>query len=241
MATLKTAAGVPVTDHTVLFRLTSASGQSVVVSRPTGAGGAARLGVVTQANGVPLGAGSYTVQAFFGPSAALGFTVPDDPILVPSTATLGSPLTLNDAAPKLHLRKVVVNDNGGTKTVDDFTLTANGDGTNDLSGASPVDSDGTLKADTFALSETTPAGVHGQRLDVCRWHAEWLEHHRRASVVSATCTITNDDMAPKLHLRKVVVNDNGGTKTVADFTLTANGDRRQRSVGHEPGGLRRQA
>ena len=39
----------------------------------------------------------------------------------------------------------------------------------------------------------------------------------------ATCTITNDDIAPKLHLRKVVVNDNGGTKTVADFTLTADG------------------
>ena len=68
------------------------------------------------------------MQAFFGPSTALGFTVPDDPILVPSTATLGSPLTLADIAPKLHLRKVVVNDNGGTQTVADFTLTANGAG-----------------------------------------------------------------------------------------------------------------
>ena len=27
----------------------------------------------------------------------------------------------------------------------------------------------------------------------------------------ATCTITNDDIAPKLHLRKTVTNDNGGT------------------------------
>ncbi len=34
------------------------------------------------------------MQAFFGPSTALGFTVPDDPIFEPSTATLGSPLTL---------------------------------------------------------------------------------------------------------------------------------------------------
>ena len=51
----------------------------------------------------------------------------------------------------------------------------------------------------------------------------------------ATCTITNDDIAPKLHLRKVVVNDNGGTATVADFTLTADGTGCERSVGHEPG------
>ena len=213
---------MPVTDHTVLFRLTPASGQSVVVSRPTGAGGAARLGVVTQANGVPLGAGSYTVQAFFGPSAALGFTVPDDPILVPSTATLGSPLTLNDVAPKLHLRKVVVNDNGGTKTVADFTLTANGAGTNDLSGVSPVDSDGTLKADTFALSETTQPGYTASAW-TCVGGTQSGSNITVGLGESATCTITNNDVAPKLHLRKVVVNDNGGTKTLADFTLTANG------------------
>src|SRR5439155_5573145 len=39
----------------------------------------------------------------------------------------------------------------------------------------------------------------------------------------ATCSITNNDIPPLLHLRKVVINDNGGTKTVADFTLTAHG------------------
>ena len=36
----------------------------------------------------------------------------------------------------------------------DFTLTANGTGANDLSGSSPVDSGGTLQADTWTLSET---------------------------------------------------------------------------------------
>src|SRR5437870_12151575 len=55
-------------------------------------------------------------------------------------------ITNNDKPPVLHLRKVVVNDNGGTASVSDFTLTANGAGTNDLSGTSPVDSDGTLQA-----------------------------------------------------------------------------------------------
>jgi hypothetical protein len=40
-----------------------------------------------------------------------------------------------------------------------------------------------------------------------------------------SCTITNDDIAPKLTVTKVVVNDNGGTKTVADFPLFVDGSR----------------
>jgi hypothetical protein len=40
---------------------------------------------------------------------------------------------------------------------------------------------------------------------------------------AATCTISNDDIAPLLTLVKVVTNDNGGTKTVSDFPLTASG------------------
>src|SRR5205085_1432425 len=67
-------------------------------------------------------------------------------------------ITNDDIAPKLHLRKVVVNDNGGTATVANFPLTANGTATNDLSGTSPVDSGASLQADTWALSETSPAG-----------------------------------------------------------------------------------
>jgi len=132
-------------------------------------------------------------------------------------------ITNDDNAPALHLRKVVVNDNGGTKTVADFTLTADGSGTNDLSGTSPVDSGATLKADTFALSET---GVTGYTASdwVCVGGTQGDATHITVGLgQSATCTITNDDNAPALHLRKVVVNDNGGTKTVADFTLTADG------------------
>ena len=146
-------------------------------------------------------------------------------------------ITNDDIAPKLHLRKVVVNDNGGTATVADFTLTANGAGTNDLSGISPVDSDGTVEGGHVGV-----VGDHRQPgTRPARGSASVAR--RTASNITvgiggeATCTITNDDIAPKLHLRKVVVNDNGGTKTVADFTLTANGDGRERSVGHEPGGL----
>ena len=131
-------------------------------------------------------------------------------------------LTNNDIAPKLHLRKIVVNDNGGTATVADFTLTANGTGSNDLSGTSPVDSGAGLQADTWALSETSVAGYTASA-----WSCVGGTQNGSNITVGiggeATCTITNNDIAPKLHLRKIVVNDNGGTATVADFTLTADG------------------
>ena len=87
VATLKTAANVPVTDRTVLFRVTPATGTPVVIARQTGPGGTARLGAATLADGTPLAAGSYTVQAFFGPNAALDVPIPDDPIYNPSSAT----------------------------------------------------------------------------------------------------------------------------------------------------------
>ena len=131
-------------------------------------------------------------------------------------------ITNNDIPPKLHLRKIVVNDNGGTATTANFTLTANGTGSNDLSGTSPVDSGGTLQADTWALSETSPAGYSASAWD-CVGGTQNGSNITVGIGGEATCTITNDDIAPKLHLRKVVVNNNGGTATVADFTLTADG------------------
>jgi hypothetical protein len=131
-------------------------------------------------------------------------------------------ITNDDVAPKLHLRKVVVNDNGGTKTAADFRLTADGDGSNDLSGTSPVDSGATLKADTWTLSETMVAGYAAGDW-ACVGGTQAGNTIRVGVGGEATCTITNDDIAPRLHLRKVVVNDNGGTAKVADFTLTANG------------------
>src|SRR2546426_7912948 len=92
--------------------------------------------------------------------------------LVPSTTLFRSTvgiggeatctITNDDNPPVLHLRKVVTNDNGGTKTVADFTLTANGTGTNDLSGTSPVDSGSGLQAVTLALAEMSVDGYTGR-------------------------------------------------------------------------------
>jgi Prealbumin-like fold domain len=167
--------------------------------------------------------GTYNLSESAGPS---GYSTTGYDCGASVTLALGESktctITNNDIAPKLHLRKVVVNDNGGTATVASFTLTADGTGTNDLSGTSPVDSGSGLKADTWALSESGPSGYSQSSLD-CVGGTQNGSNVTVGIGGEATCTFTNEDIAPKLHLRKVVVNDNGGTKTVADFTLTANG------------------
>lgn len=151
------------------------------------------------------------------------------PIALGGTATLneGENITCtiknDDQSPKLHLRKIVTSNNGGTATAADFTLTADGSGLNDISGTSPVDSDGTLQADTFILSETGPAGYLGGE-----WVCSGDGRQSGASITlglgeEATCTITNDDQAAHLKLIKKVINDNDGKAVAEDFTLSASG------------------
>src|SRR5204863_324999 len=136
-------------------------------------------------------------------------------------------ITNDDIAPKLHLRKVVTNGHGGTATVANFPLLADGlVANNDLTGTSPVDSIGTLKADTWTLSETPLAGyTKSDWVCVGRTYSKTggVETIQVGLDQEATCTITNADIGPKLHLRKVVITDNGGTATVADFPLLADG------------------
>ncbi|MGE5073407.1 MAG: hypothetical protein ACM3MF_08265, partial [Anaerolineae bacterium] len=171
---------------------------------------------------VALDAGTYSV----GEDAVAGYALSsagDCSGSIAAGQTKTCTLTNNDIAPVLHLRKLLMNNNGGTATIADFTLNADGTGTNDLSGSSSVDSGAGLQADTWALSESGPAGYAASA-----WSCTGTGSQNGSSITvgigqEATCTITNDDIAPKLHLRKTVVNDNGGTKTVADFTLTANG------------------
>lgn len=124
--------------------------------------------------------------------------------------------------PILHLRKLVTNDNGGTATLADFLLTANGTGANDISGTSPVDSGAGLLADTFALSETSPAGYTASSW-VCVGGSQVGSNITLLNNEEATCTIMNDDIVPSLTLNKTVVNDSGGTALASGWILTAAG------------------
>jgi uncharacterized repeat protein (TIGR01451 family) len=117
------------------------------------------------------------------------------------------------------LIKKVVNDNGGTKTVSDFTLTATGTkANNDLSGKSPVDSPATLKADTWTLSETNQPGYTASAWD-CTGGTQDGNKITVGLAGDATCTITNDDNGPQLTVNKVCV----PTTDAGKFNLQVDG------------------
>jgi len=129
--------------------------------------------------------------------------------------------TINNDDQTAHLKlvKTVTNDNGGTALPTAWTLTADGTGTNDISGAGGFDQD--VNADTYALSESAgPAGYSAGSFD-CGTGA--VTSVTLALGESKTCTITNDDQTAHLTLIKNVTNDNGGTAQAADWTLTADG------------------
>jgi len=151
---------------------------------------------ITQAD---LNAGSVTNVA----SASAG-----------STTSLTDTVTVNAQAPKLTLVKTVINDNGGTKQVADFPLFVNG---------SPVTSGvaNTLSANVlYTATETSDPGYTASP-----WGGDCAANGTITLVWgdNKTCTIKNDDKGTKLTLIKTVINDNGGTKQIADFPLFVNG------------------
>jgi uncharacterized repeat protein (TIGR01451 family) len=130
-------------------------------------------------------------------------------------------ITNDDQAPSLTLVKHVVNDNGGTASASDFTLTASGP--TSITGAGGATSGPAFSAGTYALSETSVSGYTAGS-----WSCTGTGTQNGASITlgvaqSATCTITNNDQPATLIVKKVVVNDNGGTKVASDFSFQVNG------------------
>jgi hypothetical protein len=176
------------------------------------------VGTTGVTSGVATGfdAGTYTAsetQQYGYAASAWGGDCAED-----GTVTLGigdnktCTLTNDDIQPKLTVTKVVMNDNGGTKVVSDFPLFVGGTGV--TSGAQNG-----FNAGSYAITETGDAG----------YNATYSEDCDSTGSISLSvgdvksCTITNDDIAPVLHLRKTITNDNGGSAAVTDWTLTATG------------------
>ncbi len=127
--------------------------------------------------------------------------------------------------PVLTLEKNVVNDDGGTLSASDFTLNASGP--SNISGRS---GDATVTnvpvtAGTYTLGEVAVPGYSASDYSCVINSAAPVSGNTitLANGDAAICTITNDDDAATLTLRKTVVNNDGGTSGIADFTLTASG------------------
>ncbi|MBI3397227.1 hypothetical protein HY045_02005 [Candidatus Woesebacteria bacterium] len=204
---------------------------TLAASGPTPISGTSGSGSVT---GAAVNSGTYTLLENSGPSDysastyscvvnGAGAVINNSVTLAPgdnATCTINN----NDNAPALHLRKVVINDNGGSAANTDWTLTATGTGGSptNLSGATPVDSGAGFKADTYTLAESGPSGYDASSW-VCVGGTQNGSNITVALGQSATCTITNNDQAAHLIIIKNVVNDNGGTKNAGDFSGSISG------------------
>ncbi|OGY18605.1 MAG: hypothetical protein A2900_02890 [Candidatus Chisholmbacteria bacterium RIFCSPLOWO2_01_FULL_50_28] len=123
-------------------------------------------------------------------------------------------ITNDDIAPTITLVKEVINDNGGTASENDFGLT--------------VDGGGVTSGQVAAVNANTPIAINEAGLTgytfISLTGDEKCPSQLGGTVTldegeDITCTITNDDVQPKLTVTKVVVTDNGGTKQVGDFPL----------------------
>ncbi len=194
-------------------------------SGPTAISGLSGAAAVTN---VAVNAGNYSLSETnlagytAGTWACPGVTVTGSAITLAVGQNITCTINNNDNSPRLTLVKTLTNDSGGTATTADFTLSATGPTTiSGVSGAGTV-TNVLVNAGTYALSETNMAG-YAAGLWSCPGVAVTSGSITLALGQNIICTINNNDVAPILTLVKTVTNDNGGTATTADFTLTATG------------------
>ncbi|MFC1622262.1 hypothetical protein ACFL13_02710 [Patescibacteria group bacterium] len=161
--------------------------------------------------------GTYTVseisQSGYTPSVWEGDCDDNGSVTVAAGESKTCEITNDDQPATLIVKKIVTNDNGGNLNEDDFTFSVNGDpavafeadGQNDL----------TVNAGTYTVTEPAVTG-YATTYDNC------------TGVVipnggTATCTITNNDVAPTITLIKDVITDDNGNAGVNDFNLTVGG------------------
>jgi uncharacterized repeat protein (TIGR01451 family) len=205
------------------WTLEAASGGTTVLSGGTG---------TASVTAVEVDPGSYTLSETGGP-AGYGASAWD---CTGGTQTGGDTLDLaagdsaictitnDDIAPRLTLVKEVVNDDGGTAVPADWTLLAIGPVSISGTTGSPEVTDVPVEAGIYLLDEVT--AVSGYRS--LGWVCDDGSVQRGPAVALAldedvTCTVVNDDVPPGLTLVKEVINDDGGTATETDWTLSADG------------------
>ncbi|MFH1598282.1 MAG: hypothetical protein ABIB97_04415, partial [Patescibacteria group bacterium] len=177
---------------------------------------------VTSGAANPVVPGTYTASETEDPgytaSAWMGDCASDGTVSIALGEHKVCEITNDDEAPTITLIKSVTNDNGGNALPDDFLLTI---------GGNPATSGTTYNVDAntpYALDETQLAGytfvslTGDPKCPAALGGTATLDEGE-----DITCTITNDDIQPTLTLVKTVINDNGGTKVVADFPLYIDG------------------
>ena len=166
------------------------------------------------------GAAGYASNGVWSCIGGGTFVAPDK-ITVGNGENVSCTITNDDVAGTLVVEKVVINDNGGSMKATDFKFKVDGgsavafaqDGGNALAGKN-----------TLSVS----AGSHSVVEDALPIAGYTTTYSNCANVNVAnggtqTCTITNDDVAGTLVVKKVVINDNGGSMKATDFKFKVDG------------------
>jgi len=149
-----------------------------------------------------------------------------------ATATVESGTTAKDALcvfnntvskGRLTLVKNVTNDNGGTALPSAWTLTASGPTTISGKTNTPSVTNASVSTGTYALSESGGPSGYAASSWSCVGGSQSGSSVTIAANQNVTCTITNDDQPGTLEIKKIVVNDNGGSKAAQDFSYIVNG------------------
>src|SRR5439155_4855298 len=111
-----------------------------------------------------------------------------------------------------------VNASGGTKPAAAFTVSGPGGTPASFAGAESPGTTVSINANTaYSVGETGPSGHTRSDSAACA-SATGL-----APGGTATCTITNNDQPATLTVIKHVINNNGGTATASNFTMSVTG------------------
>lgn len=128
------------------------------------------------------------------------------------------PTTTTPAPAHLIVIKDVVNDNGGGADASQFTMTITGvtaTGGNSFPGEEVPGTDKIVTPGSYSVTETGPAGYDASFSSECSGTI--------AAGQTKTCTVTNDDQPAHLIVIKHVINNDTGSATASDFTMTING------------------
>jgi uncharacterized repeat protein (TIGR01451 family) len=137
--------------------------------------------------------------------------------------------TITNNVPSAHLTlvKTITNDDGGSATATDWTLSASGP--TNISGATGDTSVTNAVADpgVYTLSESsTPTGYTASSWSCVKNNDAPVDGSSitLAGGDNATCTINNNDQQAYIIVDKTVVNNNGGSAQPNDFLLTVDGN-----------------
>jgi uncharacterized repeat protein (TIGR01451 family) len=213
------AATVHVVKHVINDNGGTASASAATLALDGTAGH--RTGITGDENGIDIAvhAGHYAGTETSGPAGyAVSYSADCDAnIALGETKTCT--VTNNDIPPTIKVVKHVVNDNGGTASASNWQLHL-ADGGTDVTGSPQAGSEAgdtyTVAAGSFAVSETGgPAGYAASFSGDCNAAGNVAVGIGE----SKTCTLTNDDIAPRLKVVKHVVNKGGSAAQASDFQM----------------------